>query len=91
MSFAKALGLSLVLLIPASFACQSSRQSSQQKLLIYTPHGQDMLVRSDIDRKQLPDWMNTPFTRMPLDWDLLRKQGNEWLRYWDTEIRGRSK
>jgi iron(III) transport system substrate-binding protein len=48
-------------------------------------------VRSDIDRQQLPDWMNASFTRMPLDWDLLRKQGNEWLRYWDTEIRGRGK
>ena len=47
-------------------------------------------VRTDLDRKQLPAWMNEPFTRMPLDWDLLRKQGNDWLRYWDTEIRGRS-
>ena len=48
-------------------------------------------VRTDLDRSQLPAWMNEPSTRMPLDWDLLRKQGNEWLRYWDTEIRGRSK
>jgi len=48
-------------------------------------------VRTDLDRSQLPAWMNEPFTRMPVDWDLLRKQGNEWLRYWDTEIRGRSK
>ena len=47
-------------------------------------------VRTDLDRKQLPAWMNESFTRMPLDWDLLRKQGNDWLRYWDTEIRGRS-
>jgi len=46
-------------------------------------------LRMDLDRKQLPAWMNEPFTRMPLDWDLLRKQGNDWLRYWDTEIRGR--
>jgi hypothetical protein len=35
--------------------------------------------------------MNEPFTRMPLDWDVLGQNGNEWLRYWDTEIRGRSK
>ena len=47
-------------------------------------------VRTDLDRKQLPDWMNEPFTRLPLNWDLLREQGAEWLRYWDTEIRGRS-
>jgi iron(III) transport system substrate-binding protein len=48
-------------------------------------------VRTDIDRQQLPAWMNESFTRMPLDWDLLRKEGGEWLRYWDTEIRGRNK
>ena len=46
-------------------------------------------VRTDIDRSALPPWMNEPFTRMPLDWDLLRKEGGEWLRYWDTNIRGR--
>lgn len=48
-------------------------------------------ARTDLDRGQLPGWMNEPFTRMPLDWDLLRKQGSDWLRYWDTEIRGRNK
>jgi iron(III) transport system substrate-binding protein len=48
-------------------------------------------VRNDMDRKQLPDWMNVPFARMPLDWDLLRRQGNDWLRYWEANIRGRGK
>jgi iron(III) transport system substrate-binding protein len=47
--------------------------------------------RKDLDRAQLPPWMNEPFNAMPLDWDLLRKAGSEWLRYWDTEIRGRNK
>jgi iron(III) transport system substrate-binding protein len=47
-------------------------------------------VRTDLDRSQLPVWMNEPFTRLQLDWDLLRKSGNDWLRYWDTEIRGRN-
>ncbi len=47
-------------------------------------------VRTDIAREQLPSWMNEPFARMPLDWDLLRKEGGEWVRFWDTEIRGRS-
>jgi iron(III) transport system substrate-binding protein len=46
-------------------------------------------VRTDLDRKQLPDWMNQPFTRLPLDWTVLEKEGPEWLRYWDTQIRGR--
>jgi iron(III) transport system substrate-binding protein len=48
-------------------------------------------VRTDIDRMRLPAWMNERVNEMPLDWDLLRKHTNEWLRYWDTEIRGRNK
>jgi iron(III) transport system substrate-binding protein len=48
-------------------------------------------VRNDIDRTQLPAWMNEPFKRLDLDWELLRKEGSEWMRYWDTEIRGRNR
>jgi len=48
-------------------------------------------VRKDLDRAQLPAWMNEQVKPMPLDWDLLRKAGSEWLRYWDAEIRGRNK
>lgn len=48
-------------------------------------------VRTDIDRSQLPAWMNEPFARMPLDWNLLRQDGGEWLSYWDAEIKGRQK
>ena len=47
-------------------------------------------TRTDIDRQQLPAWMNESFTRMPLDWTVLRQNGEDWLRYWDTQIRGRS-
>jgi iron(III) transport system substrate-binding protein len=48
-------------------------------------------VRNDLDRAQLPAWMNEPVNVMPVDWELLRKQSGDWLRFWDTEIRGRSK
>ena len=46
-------------------------------------------IRESLDRSKLPAWMNEPFIRMPLDWDVLRKEGGEWLKYWDTQIRGR--
>lgn len=49
-----------------------------------------MPIRSDIDRSKLPEWMNIPFNRLPMDWELLRREGNDWLKYWDAEIRGRS-
>jgi iron(III) transport system substrate-binding protein len=48
-------------------------------------------VRTDLDPAKLPAWMNEPFTRLPLDWGALRKHGNDWLRYWDTEIRDRNR
>ncbi len=48
-------------------------------------------LRKDLDRSQLPAWMNEPVNEMPVDWDLLRKQSSDWLRYWDTDIRGRNK
>jgi iron(III) transport system substrate-binding protein len=58
--------------------------------LVYAAHKYYRIpARTDLDRGKLPAWMNEPFTRMPLDWTLLRKQGDEWLRYWDTQIKGR--
>ena len=58
--------------------------------LVYAAHKYYRIpARTDLDRTKLPAWMNEPFTRMPLDWTLLRKQGDEWLRYWDTQIKGR--
>ncbi|MBV9957854.1 MAG: extracellular solute-binding protein [Acidobacteria bacterium] len=47
-------------------------------------------ARTDIDRAQLPAWMNQPITRMKVDWNLLRREGGEWLKYWDTQIRGQA-
>ncbi len=48
-------------------------------------------VRADIDRNALPAWMNESFARLPVDWNLLRTQSGEWLKYWDAEIRDRNK
>ena len=46
-------------------------------------------VRTDLDRTQLPPWMNEPVNEMPIDWTVMRNQINEWLRHWDLEIRGK--
>ena len=60
--------------------------------LLYAAHTYYRLpVRTDIDRAQLPAWMNEPFARLPVDWELLRVKGGDWLRHWDMEIRGRNK
>ena len=46
-------------------------------------------VRNDLDRTQLPAWMNEPVNEMQIDWNVMRKQINEWLSHWDLEIRGK--
>src|SRR5881628_3751040 len=64
MSFPKALGFFLVLLILASPACYSSRPSSQPRLLIYTPHGQDMLRDFVARYKQIHPEVDVQFLDM---------------------------
>lgn len=49
------------------------------------------IPRSDVDKAKLPEWMRTDFKRLPLDWNALRKNGGEWMRFWDAEIRGKNK
>lgn len=49
------------------------------------------VARTDLDKSKLPAWMQTDIQRMTVDWNALRKNGNEWMRHWDTEIRGRNK
>ena len=49
-----------------------------------------ILVRTDLDRRQLRNWMNVGFTRMLLDWELLRREENDWIRYqtWKSRDKG---
>src|SRR4030095_4358038 len=58
--------------------------------LVYSAHKYYRIpVRNDLDRSKWPSWMNEPFIRLPLDWNVLQKEGNDWITYWDTQIRGR--
>ena len=48
--------------------------------------------RKDIDSRALPDWMTrNPVPTMALDWKVLEEKSNEWMRYWDTNIRNSSR
>jgi iron(III) transport system substrate-binding protein len=49
------------------------------------------VARTDLDKSKLPAWMQADIQRMNVDWNALRKNGNDWMRYWDNEIRGRNK
>ena len=51
-------------------------------------------ARTDIPLDSLPQWVRDAKTKikpMPLDRALLAKHLDEWMRYWDSNIRNRSK
>ena len=51
-------------------------------------------ARTDIPLDSLPQWVRDAKTKikpMPLDRELLAKHLDEWMRYWDANIRNRSK
>ncbi len=52
------------------------------------------LVRTDIPTDSLPNWLKRvteELRPMHLDWSVLEANGREWMRYWDSHIRGSSK
>ncbi len=52
------------------------------------------ITRTDIPEDSLPDWLvqvSAELRPMNVDWELLESRGREWMRYWDSHIRGRSK
>jgi iron(III) transport system substrate-binding protein len=45
--------------------------------------------RNDLERASLPEWMrDLEIPRMPMDWDLVSRNTQEWMDYWDDYIRG---
>jgi iron(III) transport system substrate-binding protein len=52
------------------------------------------ITRTDIPEDSLPDWLvqvSAELRPMDVDWELLETRGREWMRYWDSNIRGSSK
>ena len=51
------------------------------------------IVRTDIPADSLPDWLirvTGELKSMPLDWDVIESRGREWIKYWDSHVRGSS-
>ena len=83
------------------FSCNRTSGPTARRLLIYTPHGQDLLrdfvaryksEHKDVDVQFLDMGSREIHERVRAERNRpqLRKQSGEWLRYWDTEIRGKS-
>jgi iron(III) transport system substrate-binding protein len=51
-------------------------------------------ARTDIPPADLPAWARDVLARLvpeKMDWDLLEREGSQWMATWDREIRGRGK
>jgi iron(III) transport system substrate-binding protein len=49
-------------------------------------------ARLDLPADSLPDWVREVRRDMKVaevDWDLIARQGDEWMRYWDQHVRGK--
>ncbi|MFQ5628474.1 MAG: extracellular solute-binding protein [bacterium] len=45
--------------------------------------------RNDIPREKLPEWMREQLKVMPIDWKIFVEKSDEWIKYWDENIRNR--
>ncbi len=65
---------------------------TEEALMLVLEKGYRLPARSDLDLESLPEWARealTATTPADMDWDLIARQGNEWMAHWDREIRGR--
>lgn len=43
--------------------------------------------RNDLPKERLPDWMRDELKVMPIDWKIFAEKSDEWIEYWDENIR----
>ncbi|OUM94763.1 MAG: hypothetical protein BAA04_11505 [Firmicutes bacterium ZCTH02-B6] len=64
---------------------------SKEVLTRFATEFNRMPARSDIPAELLPEWMRQSIKPMELDWEVLAEYGDQWMREWDENIRGRSR
>jgi iron(III) transport system substrate-binding protein len=66
--------------------------TSRESIMLAAKKFYRIPCRKDIPSAELPDWIRqTPMRTMALDWKLLEEKSNEWMKYWDSEIRNKGK
>lgn len=49
-------------------------------------------ARTDIPKDKLPKWISdASYKAMDLDWELISEKESEWMKMWDSQIKGKSK
>ncbi len=64
--------------------------TSEDSLILAAQKFYRIPCRKDIPPEKLPEWISkTPVRHMPIDWKVLAEKSNEWMKFWDTEIRNK--
>ncbi len=66
--------------------------TSEQSLILQAEKFYRIPARTDIAKDKLPKWISDAnYKAMDLDWELISEKESEWMKKWDTEIKGKSK
>ena len=66
--------------------------TNEQALILQAEKFYRIPARTDITKDKLPKWISDAnYKPMDLDWELISEKESEWMKKWDTEIKGKSK
>lgn len=66
--------------------------TNEKSLILQAEKFYRIPARSDIVKDKLPKWISdADYKSMDLDWELISKKESEWMKKWDSEIKGKSK
>jgi len=66
--------------------------NSQESLIILAKQHYRIPTRSDIPRDSLPEWITrTDITPMDVDWKVFSEKSDEWMKYWEQNIKNRGR
>ncbi len=66
--------------------------TTEQSLILQAEKFYRIPARNDIPKDKLPQWISDAnYNAMDLDWELISDKESEWMKKWDSEIKGKSK
>jgi len=66
--------------------------NSQDSMLILANEHYRIPTRNDIPKSLLPDWINkASFIPMDIDWEIFSQKSNEWMKYWEQNIKNKGR
>lgn len=66
--------------------------TNEKSLLLQAEKFYRIPARSDISKEKLPKWISdAKYSAIKLDWELISEKESEWMKKWDSEIKGKSR